>query len=403
MQKIYDITRYAYKNVPMYMEIARAMNIDVDNMSDKELWEAVPYVNKEKFVQNDSDCISVKYIGKLYKNELMCIRTSGSTGMYMNINWDSADYNRSMLPLWMLRKKYYSIKPTDKLVYFFTTRTTSAIEKEYEYNDNSMGISKALLNTDMLYKVYQNIYEYGPVWMVLQPSVAMMLCYAKKKYRLPDIHELKYIEMTGEYLGEEVRNDIKAVFHCHVANQYGCMEANSIAYECPYGNMHCITDNVHVINENGKIYITTLRNNAMPFVKYGLGDNIEWDSSLKECRCGCKSPAIKVKAGRECDFIMLKNGNIQNSSCIHRVFDIANKHVEGAIKQYKVIQNHFNIFDIYVVTDEYMIADLLVELFTAALKEVLGETPVVNIHISEVLLQDDLTGKMKSFECKIKG
>lgn len=401
MQKIYEITRYAYTNVPLYIRIAQEMNLDVDKMTDEELWNAVPYVNKERFVESDSDCISVKYISRLYQNKLMCLRTSGSTGMYMNIRWDSADYNRSMLPLWMLRKKYYSIKPADKLVYFYTTRTTGAKEKDYEYSKNSMGISKALLSTDMIRNVYINIYEYNPDWMMLQPSVAMMLCHAKRKYELPDIQGLKYIEMTGEYLSEEVRRNIKEAFKCNIANQYGCMEANSIAYECPYGNMHCMTDNVHVINEDGKIYITTLRNYAMPFVKYGIGDSVEIDSSLTDCRCGCTSPVIKVNAGRECDYIMLENGNV-HSSCIHRLFDIANICTDGAIKQYKVIQSHFNIFDIYVVTDEKMITDYLKELFTSGLQDIIGTAPVINIFVSEVLLWDCMTGKMKSFECKIE-
>ena len=31
-----------------------------------------------------------------------------------------------------------------------------------------------------------------------------------------------------------------------MTNQYGCYEANSIAYECPCGNLHWMEENIYV-------------------------------------------------------------------------------------------------------------------------------------------------------------
>ena len=40
----------------------------------------------------------------------------------------------------------------------------------------------------------------------------------------------------------KTRNLIQEVFNCTIANQYGCNEVNSIAYECECGNLHLMQD-----------------------------------------------------------------------------------------------------------------------------------------------------------------
>ena len=89
--------------------------------------------------------------------------------------------------------------------------------------------------------------------------------------------ELKYIEFSGELLTDEVREMTKTIFNCNIANQYGANEVNSIAYECPYGNLHVMKSNVYVeiadeydnaIKDEceGRVLLTSLTNSVMPFI-----------------------------------------------------------------------------------------------------------------------------------------
>lgn len=109
-----------------------------------------------------------------------------------------------------------------------------------------------------------------------------MLCETKVSIARAELASLKYIEMTGEELTDGLRFRIQECFHCPVADQYGANEVNSIAYECPEGNLHCMEDNVYVEilddegnpvpeGEAGNIYVTTCHNHAMPFIRYGIG------------------------------------------------------------------------------------------------------------------------------------
>ena len=49
------------------------------------------------------------------------MHTSGSTGKCLEFYWHKDDYARSLLPVWILRRKFYGISTNDKMCYFYTT------------------------------------------------------------------------------------------------------------------------------------------------------------------------------------------------------------------------------------------------------------------------------------------
>ncbi len=88
-----------------------------------------------------------------------------------------------------------------------------------------------------------------------------------------------------------------------MASYYGANEFHSIAYECPYGNMHLMSGNVYVevLNDNkecvageeGEVYVTSLTNSVMPLIRYQIGDRGKIEAG-KKCMCGNHSPVIVV-------------------------------------------------------------------------------------------------------------
>ncbi len=95
-------------------------------------------------------------------------------------------------------------------------------------------------------KITEYAYEHVPFYKDLAHS-------------LPPLPDLKYIELTGERITGEAKSAIADFFRCKVADQYGCYESNSIAYECPYGGLHVMTENVYVEtvgkNEDSRRYL----------------------------------------------------------------------------------------------------------------------------------------------------
>lgn len=302
----------------------------------------VPLLEKDEIVEDPLKLMAPRYLPLLYRGELLRNDTSGSTGKYLEVYWNRQDYMRSMFPLWFYRKRFYGINTWDKMCRFYTISKIGPCEEMYRYTRTGLEFSKNDLSEERLLDIYSRMQEYQPVWLLLQPCIAELLCYVKKKYQLPALNSVKYIEMTGEELTEELRRQIQECFHCPVADQYGTNEVNSIAYECPEGNLHCMEDNVYVeildhdgnpVEEgtDGNIYVTTCHNHAMPFIRYGIGDI----GSLQEntCSCGHKGRILRLRSGRRDDWVVMEDGQKINPYVFVRAVEAVNALYDRCIFQ----------------------------------------------------------------------
>ncbi len=348
---IKSIAKYAYQNVPMYVR---------KNISNLDKFEDYPLIEKNYVIENESGAIAPDSVMLYYNNELMKVRTSGSTGKYLEVYWKKADYSKSMLPLWLLRKKYYGISPEDKVCFFYTIMKLGDIEEDVVNEKNQRGYSKSNLTIEKLKEIYMDMQEFNPKWMLLQPSIAHLLCKCIDKFELEKLKDLEYIEMSGEILTKEIREEVEKTFGCKVSNQYGANEFNSIAYECPFGNMHVVTSNVYaevikdekvVYDEEGIIYLTSKTNTAMPFIRYGIGDTGIM-CTQNECLCGNKRPILKLTSGRANDYVLTSTGRKTTSYVFVRAIDNVNYVTEGVIKQFQIIQKALDEFTIKLVVDE---------------------------------------------------
>ena len=193
--------------------------------------------------------------------------------------------------------------------------------------------------------------DFKPEWMMLQPSIAYMMAEVVKKEQLPVIPSLKYLELSGEHLFESYRREIEKVFGIKSINMYGCNETNAIAIELEDGRLHVLTDNVYVevlkdgkqvFDEEGDIYVTSLNNHAMPFIRYETGDRGILTRENNEL-------ILDVKTGRVSEFINMENGGKLNSYVIAGAMEYTNESMQNVIKQYQAIQTGINEFKMIMV------------------------------------------------------
>lgn len=352
-KKFNDIVSYAYTNVPFYINLTRAE-------------QDIPVIDKS-MIEDERDLMAVQYTYG-HQKDMVKVETSGSTGKCMEIYWDKHEHNKSMLPLWIYRYKYYDIKTNDRFCYFYTVgnqEESISGKTFYEETTNALGFSKSNLDSERILQICKMIKEYNPVWMNTQPSIAVLLARCFKKNHLGKPENLRYMELTGEMLFDSVRREIQEIFDCKMANQYGCYEANSIAYECPYGNMHCMEDNIYVEildddeqpvmdNQEGNIVITTLNSHVMPFIRYKTGDmGIVEKKHL--CKCGNHSPIIRLTSGRISDYAIMRDGSEVSSYVFVRAVELVNRQCENVIKQFRVTQKEHNYFLVDLVLDEEVV------------------------------------------------
>lgn len=226
------VARKAYKDVPLYINRSR------DNKEEITIHN-IPIIKKENLIDRQDECLEPAAYMDYMQNKLICLRTSGSTGHYLQIMWKMSDYQHSMAELWLRRIKYYGIRPDSRLACFFTDNRFEE-DKNYVRKNNELAISKLLILPETIDEAYRMVMDWNPEWMILQPSTAAVLVEYIKRTGAGTPDALKYIEFTGEILTDDLREAVQDVFNCRTADQYGANEVNSIAYECPCGNKHII-------------------------------------------------------------------------------------------------------------------------------------------------------------------
>ena len=215
------------------------------------------------------------------------------------------------------------------------------------------------LSTSTLQHYVQELEAFQPAWIYSLPSTLDRMAQFILSRGYPVVlHDIRLIELAGEYLSPEARQRIREAFQYPPANQYACRELWGIAFECPQGGMHVLDEHVYleVVKENGapagpgelgETVITSLNSRAMPFIRYRLGDVIM--PLAEQCSCGDSRPLIEMVGGRRtADFIVGQPGKLGNI-----IFDSLFNylHLQGyqGVQEFRVVQRSETCFEVWVI------------------------------------------------------
>ena len=147
----------------------------------------------------------------------------------------------------------------------------------------------------------------------------------------PDTLRFKLALSTSEPLRPRQRDDIAAAFHCPVRETYGMAENVVGASECGHGTLHLWPDAGHVEflcgrrsarpGEIADLVCTGLLNQAMPLIRYRVGDMATAPKPDLQCPCGRSLPAISPIEGRTSDMLRTADGRFISPSAAEMVFE----------------------------------------------------------------------------------
>jgi phenylacetate-CoA ligase len=115
---------------------------------------------------------------------------------------------------------------------------------------------------------------------------------------------LRAILVAGELLSDARRARIAALWDTQVYNLYGCTEGGNIAADCEAGRLHLSWDHflLEALDEMtcqpvppgelGMAVLTTLTRQAMPLVRFVLGDYVRLREEPR-CPCGRTAPVVE--------------------------------------------------------------------------------------------------------------
>jgi phenylacetate-CoA ligase len=152
-------------------------------------------------------------------------------------------------------------------------------------------------------------------------SLVRLLADAVASGKASGLHP-KVVLCGGDCLDAASRSYFESTFGCPTLQMYAANEVGFIAQECrEKAGMHIMADSmiVEVLRdgeavapgEMGEFVVTPLLNDAMPMIRYRLGDVVR--ATDEACPCGRTTPMLKSVEGRAEDLLVLGEGRMVSS------------------------------------------------------------------------------------------
>ena len=339
--KIVKIMMKAKSDVPYYRETLKRFDpISFESYAD---FLGCPVLEKASVNSRKSDMLSESFP----RENLVVQKTSGSSGIPLEIHLTRNERLISQHTLSKCRNEWFSDHLALRYIHFFGI-SDSQFSEFLEF-DNSITVSSIDLSETKCVEYIEKLRGIRDIgWLFGAPSLIARFAEISQLHGL-DLGFLspKFAEITGELGLLEQREKIEEVFRCPTVNHYGSREVWPIAYQCKYGKLH-VQENIcfiEILNDGkpcppsvvGEVHVTSLCRNAMPFIRYRLGDLASM--SHIECACGKSGMYIEMFAGRRNEFIKLGNGKVYGPSIVYKIIkEIESCLPDQMIKQFKVIQ-----------------------------------------------------------------
>ena len=315
-QQLQYIVQVAATRVPYYRQ--RWQHMGWQNVSSPADLHILPRLDKQEIRQNEESFL----VEGVNPQSLWVERTSGSTGTSLRIHWPMA-----MLPKWWAMMEV-------------TTRNVGGVAQEmprammggrpivpgntrsrryWRFNSRwrQLYLSSYHISKETAPAYAGAIRAYGSQWITGYPSAIGALAEGALDAGVPPV-PLRSAIVSGDTLTSNMRSGIEQFFQCKCFDSYGQCEGVCMAMECPYGRMHVVSSVgiLEILREDGspcapgeigEIVATGLMNDAMPLVRYRLGDVAAWDEE-RHCPCGNVEPIIRSIEGRMDDYLITEDG-----------------------------------------------------------------------------------------------
>jgi phenylacetate-CoA ligase len=394
----------AIRDVPYYKQLFTNIGWDFNNreFSYRDFLK-IPKLEKETLRDHIFELLNPNYQDRVTKG-----MTSGSTGQSLFLYYTSEHESYSEAARWRA-KKWWGIKPGSPHVSLwgrpYSGYKDRLKQRLKSYLMNNLLFSAFDLTEEALENMWKKIFKFRPSIIYGYPSAIYPLSIYIKENRKPvDRLDLKVIMTTAESITIQQRRLIENVFKCKTANEYGCSETGGFVYECPSGSWHISSELTFIefldqdgnpvpSGKTGEIFLTHLKNNYMPLIRYRVGDI---GTPLAEnCQCGRSLPRMEVSVAKESDHVQLSDGKCYSSE----IFDYINLAVlnkfPASILQFKIIQRAFDLFDIEIIPGDGLV-DNAETLFKNLIKKQLGENIKINVNrVSQI--KRETSGKLRYF------
>lgn len=356
--KLRELISHAYHHVPFYRETLDRLGLRPEQIRTIEDLQKLPIIDKKTVTEN----LHLGIMSNSHRKEhILKVTTSGSTGEPFTVyaekkqlemrwaatlrstEWTGYRFGDRQIRLW---HKHLGMKPMEvmkELIDAFFTRRKFI--PAYEISEENIGqfLKEIMQHKPVLLDGYAESYN----------IIAQHLRHVNYRGHTP-----KAIMSSGQTLPPQSRQRIEEAFGCKVFDKYGTREfAGGIAYQCPEQDGYHIVAECSILEivdangrpvtpgETGMVVVTELNNDALPLIRYKLGDVAVAVDPNKRCSCGRGLPLMGPVQGRIQATILGTKKQLIPGTFFARLF----ADYDYAIRQFQVVQTEFGKITLKIV------------------------------------------------------
>jgi phenylacetate-CoA ligase len=383
-KRLKEILNYAYNHSAYYKKKWDEAGVHPGDIRQPDDMKKIPVITKSELIKHNKDIHSKENFTKKFFSV-----TSGTTGESLSF-WkdENADsWNRAAI---FRGYSWYGVRPWDFNGYFW------GFDFSF-WKKIKIRIADWLVNRYRLFTYEEKAFEKfvrkmrNAVYLEGYSSAIYQTAKLINERGLPKPLKMKMVKGTSEKIYPYYMKEVEKAFGRKMIGEYGAAESGLIAFECPEGNLHMVSEGVYVEESEGKIIVTNLIMRSFPVIRYELGDYIKLKPASFKCSCGMAHPVIEEITGRIGKNVYGKRG-IYPSLYFYYVFKNLEKN-RGLQTVYQVVQKEKGKLDFYIM-------DAFNEVESGYLKEeirkLFGDDMDFTVTVKKDLLSDK-KAKFKDF------
>ncbi len=307
------LIRHAYEHVPFYRASFDRAGVRPESLRTWDDYSKFPTVTREKIRGHANELRSTD--GR--KRPTFQMQTGGSTGRPLKYTMDAGSATYGIALRWRgwgyAGFRLGDPRATLAGLSLLNESTRLRLLVRQRLMERNLPLPALNLDRKRVEDYARQLRRFRPRFLQGYPtSIAFLARSVEGLDRL----NLDGVLTTGETLLPVEREAIEEAFGCRVYDTYGADDGGVSAFECGVGEgmhidterglMEFVRDGDRVApGEQGEILATDLRNYAMPFIRYAVGDvGIPLEDP---CPCGRTLPRLKSLLGRTTDLLTFEN------------------------------------------------------------------------------------------------
>jgi len=311
-EKMRELIRHSYANVPFYKERFDSLGIGPDRIATIDDLSMLPILRKDELRERFPIKVTA---GNVPRRRRIFDRTSGSTGEPLAFYRDKKSRDHT-LASFLLFNHWAGIEPGERSVHVGAAAKFSLRVFASNLLQRHSDISVFDLTADKTRQILVRLARTRPVLIEGYASGIFRLAEAALDHGISI--RPKAVVVTSDTLPSA--KPLEQAFHCPIFNRYGNRElCGALGQNCPEGRSLHINSELCILEvvdeqgrpvgrgQKGKILLTDLLNYVMPLIRYDTGD-LAIDGG--QCTCGRGFPLLSSIEGRRSECLISPHGRV---------------------------------------------------------------------------------------------